>query len=102
MAQGTKARPRQQSHSKLSAKQRAEPSHVLCNTLLPQTPVQWRAVAQLPFATLQEQRQSPEVENPDNVELTELHSSQHKGGHSGGERDNQTERHVCRQANSSI
>lgn len=58
----------------------------------------WRAVAQLPFASVQQQRQSPEVENPDNVELTELHSSQHKGGHSGGERDDQTERHVCRQA----
>lgn len=40
MARGTKACPRQQSQNKPSAKQRALPSHVLCSTLLPQTPEQ--------------------------------------------------------------
>lgn len=101
MAQGTKACPRQQARNKRSAKQRALPSHVLCNTLLPQTREQVGGQC-LSFATLQQQRQSPEVENPGNVELTELHSSQHRGEHSEGERHNQTERHVCRQAKSSI
>lgn len=96
MAQGAKACPRQQSQAECQAKGTAQPCPVH-HLAARSTRAGWRAVLSCPLALCSSK---DKTQRQRTQELSELHSSQHKGAHSE-ERDNQRERHVCRQASSS-